>query len=569
MGDLHRHAEIVRLVHTALARIRPDEDYALLALGNYLTAVVEGLTYAVFADDVPQASFWRSAVVPHLGGLAPLPAVEVERVLGAHWTQYFPHEHVDRPPVDPDGEPRGAHPLHRRGHRRLSAYLEEDIDVLSESLTGIEVDWKAAVGLDRSEPRRHDVLVRLGTVLHAVEDFFFHSNHAELHLWHGLRRERPRGETDEAYRVWFMENVRSRWLPPDGGDATQDGDRDVWRPSPTQQVRTHLRRLHHPGPEPEGAPDRSTSGSSLDHLHTGGFGSADLFHTVGAALEGLGSAVDRSPLGRRGTEPVLLRALVDRAFRSRMAGDRRYLDEQVRRHREQLGSGLFERGIDHLRAQGYLNERAAAAWRRAVAVDAALERVGPHTPGVGGFLLGTLARAHEELERSRTHSRRLDSGDTFGPGNVFDVRPDNGASGEHLGSHTLMAKDSATSLPLHREAKRLARFASVAVATTLASEVSRSRDTTEGLDWDVVLRHYLRFPSGDPSGWESQVLEHVRTHAADPTVEQVTDLPPTLLASGAQGAARLARRRAGSLRAELERRYVALEERADGTGPGS
>lgn len=553
-------------------------------LAAYFQSIIEGVTHVVFADDVPKAAFWKGLVLPQVSNLQPLPAAELERILGTFYTQYFPHEHSDFPPYVLYGEHRPRHRLYRRGPRGLSNYLEEYIDYLSESLAKLEVEWKAARDLPASDPNRHDILVRLGKVLHGIEDYFFHSNYLELHLWHSLRRGRRSTETDEEYRAWFAANIRSRYLPREHGSAASDATGEKWRPSEVHQVRAHLRRLRYPSYLPVNTLDPDQSTSALDHLYTAGFDKKDLFHTLSMALESLESSLlkaenlrvqlppniaqqlgTRSPMLLRDSELVLIRTVFNKRFRSRMGGDEDFLEEQVEKHKKQLASGVYESGIDHLRTTGYLNAHAAAAWHRAIAVDKELEGFGDMTPGVGGFMIGFLARGQHELEESRKRSRRFDTADDHGPGNVFDTRSDNGATGEHIGTHTLMAKDTDMSVPVHEETRRVARFASMAVATLLAREVSATASTADGLDWDVILRHYLRFPHGKANMWESQVLQHFRTHQVDPTYDEIPDQVRQPRATG-PALPRLAGRRTGTVRADLEKRYLDLEERVDRIG---
>jgi hypothetical protein len=667
MGDLHRHAEIFEHVQQALARIRPDEDYICLELGNYLTdvsqfrdpfaqmkakrmiwrkgygdlplflkvigvipvvgtvvieavldfkveldewldmmlgshkpaakrhgqlaaymsAVVEGVTHMIFADDVTEGPKLRNLLLKPVAGQTPLPPTELQRIFGAFYTQYFPHEHSDFPPYVLYGEHRPNHRLYRRGSRGLSNYLEEYIDYLAESLSKIEVDWKAAAGLPRSDPKRHDVLLRLGKVLHGIEDFFFHSNYLELHLWHSLRRGRRSTETDEEYRAWFAANIRSRYLERDRGGPITDVVGDSWRPSPTHQVRAHLRRLRYPAYRPVDQLDRETSLPSLDHLYTAGFDAKDLNHTLGLAMESIESSlrqletVEALPvvggvatgvLGARGmtklrdSELVLVKTALNKHYRSRMARDEDFRKGQLALHKTQVDTGLYEAGIQRLEATGHINASGAAAWRRALAIDKAAEAFNEDTPGSGIVLITFLTDGQKELEESRKKSRRFDQANDHGPGNIFDIRSSNGASGEHIGNHALMAKDTQTTVPVHEETRRVARFASMAVVTLLASEVSRTTSTADGLDWDVVLRHYLRFPAGRANMWESQVLEYFRTNRVDPTFDQIPDRLTTQRASGPAGLARLAKRRGGTVRADLEKRYVALEERVDHIG---
>ena len=150
-------------------------------------------------------------------------------------------------------------------------------------------------------------------------------------------------------------------------------------------------------------------------------------------------------------------------------------------------------------------------------------------------------------------------------GNPAIAAASNGATGEHIGMHALMSKDTSRSHPMHEETRRVARFASMAVASLLVAEVSTTSSTAVGLDWDVIVRHYLRFPAGKANMWESQVLEYFRTHGVDPTYDQIPDQVRQPRATGA-ALTRLARRRTGTVRSDLEKRYIALEERIDHIG---
>lgn len=664
MGDLHRHAEIARHVIDACAKLRPDEDYVCIELGNYLTDVsqfrdpfahmyakrqvwsqskstgalfwlglipvigtlaveaildfavdldewinrllgehkpaakrhgefatfmtqaIRGVTHTVFADGAPKAADLRKRILPQIDGLDLLPEAELDRLFTKHFTQYFPHEHSDMPPYVLYGEHRPNHRLYRRGSRGLSQYLEEYADALAESLAKLEVDWKAAASKARSDPSRHDVLVRLGNILHAIEDYYFHSNFLELHLWNSLRRGRPSTETDEAYQAWFVAHVREHWLPQDPTAAAKELVDDKWRPSQTQQLRTFMRRLRYPAFKPVNELDREKSVPTLDHLYTGSFDKKDLFHTLSMALEGMETPLRQIqgvevlvpkavvegvfPVAKaaalRDSPLVLIRSAFNRAFRLKMGKDEDYLGEQLEVHARQIASGDYPASVDELKTKGYLNATAAAAWHQAIAVDRDLEKFGKRTPGTGGFLMTFLAMGQAEVEDSRKKSRRFDTANDHGAGNVLDRRSSNGATGEHIGMHALMSKDTARSHPMHEETRRVARFASMAVASLLVAEVGTTTSTAEGLDWDVIVRHYLRFPSGQANKWESQVLEHFRTRQVDPTYAEIPDQVRQPRVSSPAARERLARRRTGTIRKDLEDRYIKLEERVDHIG---
>jgi hypothetical protein len=113
----------------------------------------------------------------------------------AGFTQYYAHEHLDR-------FPRERAESSSVG-RRVYGYLEEDLEYVAEWLTIIERDWAtlaarvanlerrveelppdrraelesrvAAARAEREEDRQ-ELLVRFGHAVHAVEDFFAHTN---------------------------------------------------------------------------------------------------------------------------------------------------------------------------------------------------------------------------------------------------------------------------------------------------------------------------------------------------------------------------------------------------------
>ena len=247
MGSLSTHFRITRQVVSQLTAVRPDENYTYLFLGNFLTDlsqvrdpyacihakravlrtagplgagtktwmaellgqaeagkrygaltqfladIARAFTHFAFADDSPARSGRALALEHAIGGPLPdpLPPAELDRVLEGALTQYYPHEHLDFPPyydpalegtrnISPAAPPQG----------RLIAYLTEQQQYLVEELTKTELAWLAASGLGTVQ-QRNDALRRFGHLLHAVEDYYFHSNFAELHQWQRLRRAAP------------------------------------------------------------------------------------------------------------------------------------------------------------------------------------------------------------------------------------------------------------------------------------------------------------------------------------------------------------------------------------------
>ena len=549
-------------------------------LSQYFEHVVHGITHLLFVDNIPQQPFWEKFLRESLGNHGSLPAAELERLWGKFFTQYYPHEHADFPPYVLYGEHRPNHRLYRIGSRAISNYLEEYIDTLAEEMSKIEEAWKKERNLVKEHPARHDILARLGNVLHCVEDYFFHSNYLELHLWNELRRGRPSTETEEQFRQWFAANVSSHWLPEKPSlDPTPD---DRWKPSKTHQVRSHMRRLRYPLYKPVNTLDREASESAVQFLFTAGFDKKDLFHTMAGALEGLESAFNRfdkkwqmipeflqkkfakqNPGLIRETELVLIKMLFSKDERTRMGRDPKYLADRMAVHAKQLEAGLYEDSIDSIHASGHINNEIRDAWKAAIALDREMEKFGSQTQGIGGFLMQFFAQAQRELNKSRLLSQGFDAARKFGEGNIFDVRSDNGATGEHIGTHTLMSKDTPRSLPVYEECRVVSKFASMAVATLMATEVNDNGNTSVGLDWARILRHYMRYPAAKPSMWESQVLAHVRKNNADPTYDEIPDKVAQPRAQGADASMLLMQRRNGTARQKLEERYIALEERVN------
>lgn len=554
-------------------------------LAEYFQNVILAVTHIIFADDIPQSQQVRSMLPPELQGIEPIPPAEVDHVYGQHFTQYWPHEHVDFPPFVLHGDQRPRNRMYRRGRRGLIEYLEEYLKFLTEELTKLEADWKGGRNLARTDRARHDVLVRFGKLLHAVEDYFFHSNYPELHLWNDLRRGRPREETEEDYRRWFAANWMRSYRAYRGytgyqvggdGEHPEAGTHTTWR-------RKLMRRLRYPVYVSGNRLSDETSESRLDLLYTGGFESTDMAHTMAGALESLQALFARFDQAAGYLSPelrtalnipssealvqsnlVLIKTLFNADERTRMNRDSDYLNTQLARHVQQINSEVYNEGVDRLRADGYLNDAARDAFKRAFAIDRGLEAHDERTPGVGGFLMQFLAQSQGEINRSRAATRTLDSGGgRADPGHVLDARTDNGASGETIGTHTLMAKDTPKSQPLYEDAKVLAKYASLSVVHLMLTEVNSPNDASSGLDWEAVLQQLLRFPHGRPGMWESQALTLFRQAGVNPGFEEVPNRPQVPRLSVSDADRKLLDRRGGTQRGRLEQMYVALEERVD------
>lgn len=114
------------------------------------------------------------------------------------FTQYYPHEHLDRPAVAASGPHAPDKTLYdarlANGPRTttpgqtvtpdLYEYLREDIDLVAGRLTELDLKWAkkflATPPAFDGDKEWNLGLARLGQALHAVEDYFAHSNFVEL-----------------------------------------------------------------------------------------------------------------------------------------------------------------------------------------------------------------------------------------------------------------------------------------------------------------------------------------------------------------------------------------------------
>src|SRR6476646_11343041 len=206
MGDIDTHAAISKFLIAQARRVVPDAvipeaDYSFLELGNFLTDVSQfrdpasfhrareearseagflarfvgsgdwvgevfgektgpvhgalpqmlarfmaGATHMIFDDDaLPRVGAVLNAITqrgPSVLLAHGIPADQVEAALTSHYTQYFPHEHLDWYPLPP-----GQLATHRQrpefaiGPRAVVTYLETYLRYLTEELSALESAW--------------------------------------------------------------------------------------------------------------------------------------------------------------------------------------------------------------------------------------------------------------------------------------------------------------------------------------------------------------------------------------------------------------------------------------------
>ncbi len=576
-------------------------------LAQYFEKICLGITHVVFANDIGRRETLRSMLPPQFREMELIPPEEIERIYGRFFTQYYPHEHCDYPPYVMDGQQRARNSMYQRGDRGVIGFVDDYLQFLSEDLSKLELQWKERRRESKTSHGRHDILVSFGKLLHVIEDYFFHSNYTELHLWKAERR-RHSSESEEVFKARFARDALRSYRnypgydpgynPPASGADPEAGSHTQWR-------RRLMRRLRYPLYERSNQLSTSESGSSLEVVYPGGFESTDMLHTMAGALEGLEALLvgfdsffanqvvpqdlrnclrlqNLGPL--RDSHLVLIRTLFNKDERALMYRDKSHLESQLTSHTQQINSGDYERNIECLQQAGFLNDQAAQALLSAFNIDKAAMNMNSYLPGCSGFLIKLLVKAQKELDDSRRESERLNRDER----NVLDERTNNGASGETIGTHTLLSKDTEKSQPLHEDAEILAKFASLAVVQLMLTEIKDNPNILTGLDWDRILKHLIRFPDARNNMWETQALAFFRSRGSNPSYTEVDiqDLPryprisifnsEPIQASSPRTRLRngqelfpprpdtlLQRLRNGSKRGELEQRYVRLEERAD------
>ena len=248
------HHEIAKVCVPVLKDGRPNDDYAYFYFGNWFTDVSQSVAPVDYAaamisvfqqgrmstwapnfladpeidkyvkgllgDPPPNgsnlAAYFRDLIYvfgwtefcrdPRRVTDGYIPFAEYDRIFQNRFTQYFPHEHLDRWPMERTGKSRFG--------RRIYDYLERDLIYVSELLTLVERDWAKVRSnpASKDDQKRHDLLVEFGHAVHATEDFFAHSNFVEFAV-RSLDPARFSGSPDNKrrfdYRLMREKNPRT------------------------------------------------------------------------------------------------------------------------------------------------------------------------------------------------------------------------------------------------------------------------------------------------------------------------------------------------------------------------
>ncbi len=524
------------------------------ALADFFEQIALFFTHQFFANDSPIAlKLLVDETLTTHSSFKPLPPFEVDRVFKWAFTQYYPHEHVDFPP-EGEGPNHRSHVLFQTASRKLLRYLEEQLQFISEELSKIEHQWVLNRTLPATDPVRCDLLVRLGHILHAVEDFYFHSNTVEVKQWHRLLKLYPQRQPyqKDADYQFLVSNILQ-------GTRHQSYQAEV----KTRLARRLGRRLRYPIFVRDTEGDQGASEDATNLIYTGGFGQTDMFHTMHGALEAIEEVLERPhPHGDdtgqriRQSDLVLIKTLFNEQERRDMVEDEQYKNFKVQEHQHQLISQQYRQWIEQMRVQGKITARGESALFSAFQEDRILEDrypgiAGTNIPGVGGFLINFLALLQAEVDRSSQKAKELDAK----PESVFDWATTNGASEEMIGTHSLMAKDSDKKEPLREEAMALAKFASAAIAIILVRRIQNDSDPDHGLDWDTIVRHFVRFPPDRADSWEEEVLAALSGGGNLPTLDTIQDKPNYRMLTVSDKDGKLRERRDGDKTSVLEARY--------------
>ncbi len=256
-------------------------------IGQFFQYFIEGITHLIFAADVTHK------VKGEWGKIDRISASRVTDIFSEFFTQYYPHEHTDQPPYEWDASQRPKNKMYQPSTRQrslkdpdigvMNAVDNHYVQYLSEGLADLEQDWKRLKPGD--ETGRQKMLVRMGKLLHGVEDWYFHSNVVELYRI-CIYRSKREDETAEQYLVNFVKDT-----------ASKDPEFITTNPQPVEQLRLQrrlYRRLRFPAYERgncknSGGVISKTKPSTLalHHAYPAFPSQQDTAHTIMHALENL------------------------------------------------------------------------------------------------------------------------------------------------------------------------------------------------------------------------------------------------------------------------------------------
>jgi hypothetical protein len=434
---------------------------------------------------------------PPLRSVMPLDKNEVKQVFDVLYTQYFPHEHLDFPPLPPHLPQRGDRnpsqvPVTGGGQpRRVLAYVDQHLDYIADLLTRVERDWAHAAAQGADPARRRELVARFGHASHALEDWFFHSNFVEM-AWRTAHATQPA--------------PHAPLPPPTPAEIEHHGP----VASDTTVQRRYRRRLRAPSFQGDGDQLSRETSQEAALVYTSSFGADDISFTLIDALgHVLGvppDAVDPAVDPKRALLSRLLHPL-HRAF----YGTEQEREESLKQWKADVMAGTWVARAQTLRRLGLIEEFELQTITEMNELERRLyERYSCIGLGIVGLLQKVIETAQSTVKKSFERSREID-GDAAH--SIQDDRTDNGAPGENIGSHSLMAKDSIRKEPLRGQTVNLAKSVATYVATTMAGRLASAAPTRpdDFVDWAELLRFFVTHPEQASGGagneWWRPVLD--------------------------------------------------------------
>jgi len=462
----------------------------------------------------------------------------------------------------------------------MNAVDDHYVAYLAEGLAGVEDDWRALRKDDVVGRQR--LLVRTGKLLHGIEDWFFHSNVVELLELRAFRPIEPARDDDDLL-IKFVNHVsktRPEYLAKTG-DEKRRLQRRLYRRLrfPVYDSATKEESAGRPDKEksepslrhaypafPSSQDTAHTLLHALEHLELKATGAPDeLPPWILAALEARHLEVPElvtSPAVARLAKPALMRraanelrdwvplvlTLLSEDERRRLVAnvapehwplatgaaaparttDKTEMELQAERHAKALEphtrdghtENNYEQLVRYLDDRGHLNAAGRAALVAAFAVDRKAEKLTDLAPGCGGFLIQFAVDLQQQLDEGERTSAMLDEDGVIFDKATLHEKGNEKAFYEIIGSHSLMSKDTTSSVPFFDDAVVLASVASSSVFTILLQQVA-APTADRRLAWDQVLHHLIRFPPRTP-GWERQSLN---LFAPERKIPSMADLP--------------------------------------------
>ena len=188
---LKRLADLINLdqpLQNAKNRLHASIDYWILDGNDERTSRLARIMRTAFR----LKGYFKFAHPQAIGEQPPMNTQCFFEIFDRLYTQYYPHEHLDRPEVFPAKSPR-EYVIKKDSYTRaipqflpfdMYAYLRDDIVITAGLLDEIDREWASKtfepyVNVNDNDVEWNYQLAKLGHALHAVEDFFAHSNFIE------------------------------------------------------------------------------------------------------------------------------------------------------------------------------------------------------------------------------------------------------------------------------------------------------------------------------------------------------------------------------------------------------